>query len=115
MLRRLRWLRIRLRIDRSRLLSKGSLTSRLAEPCSRLQARLSYSETVLGGIPDEFVEEIVFCFVVNDDRGFVDIAANADVIATDNRGRVGSWNRLGSLITLLPPYRSSPCSRLSPR
>ncbi len=107
-------LRILLRIDRilARLLSKGRLTGRLPEPSSRLQARLPYSETVLGGIPDEFVEEIIFSFVVNDDGGFVDLAAHADDIATDNRGRVGSWNRLGSRITLIRAYGSSCCWRV---
>ena len=87
----------------------GLLTKRLAQSRSRLHARLSHSEIVLRGIPNEFEEAIIFGFVVDDDGRFVNLAADADDVATHNRRRVASRDCLGARVTLISAYGSS-CS-----
>src|SRR5216683_436721 len=107
--RRLRWL-LRILLRRGGILPR-LLTDRLAQSCSRLQARLSHSEIVLRGIPDKFEEAIIFCFDVNHDGRLVDLAPNSDNVATDDRRRVTSWNCLGSCVTLIRAYARSSCCR----
>src|SRR5229473_2220163 len=105
--RRLRWL-LRILLRRGGILPR-LLTSRLAQSCSRLQARLSHSKIVLRGIPDKFEEPVIFRFVVNDDGRLVDLAPNSDNVAAHNRRRVSRRNCLGSRVTLICTYGSSCC------
>ena len=67
-----------------RLLAKRHLPGSSAKTSSGLHARLSDSDIVLRGIQDKFEKAIIFCFLIDDDRRLVDLAADSDDIAADD-------------------------------
>ena len=87
------------------LLAKGSLSRWLAQARSRLQARLADADIVFRRVPDELEESVVFGFVVDHDGTFVDLASDADNVATDDGRWVGirTWLRICCGVSLAGP------------
>src|SRR5579859_4274912 len=99
-------IRLRIRIGRilTGLLTHGIL-SRLAnrltdwlpnglatETGSCLHAGLAHAKRILGRIPDELEETVIFGLVVDHDGFLVDLAADANDVAPHDRGRVVGGN-----------------------
>ena len=57
-------------------------------------AGCTYDAQVFRRIPDELEEAVVVGLFKNDNRGLIDLAADADDAASDKRGRVTHGNGL---------------------